>query len=195
LTEGEGEEDHEALHDWPRVVEYTPPATWLPEVIPYTVPLENGLQGVRLHRLTADQKRYLAGPVVMYNRSWGENLPAWMEEAILPARLRQVIAEVTGEEPEGLASLEEVTAYLYTACLAMPLSREYARVYFWVVSQVLLRYGMISNPESLAEQLGIRPEELCLSNYERSKYLDRLRRDIRRGVVRNAKKKTKKKRS
>jgi len=182
-------------HDWPPEVEYTPPATptWPPEVIPYTVTLENGLQGVRLHRLTAEQRKYLAGPLVMFSRSWGDTLPAWLEEAIPAARLRQIIAEVTGEEPEGLASLEETMAYLYTACLAVPLSREYGKVYFWVASQVLPRYGVVSDSEGLAEQLGMRPEELRLSDYERREYLDHLRRDIRRGVVRNAKKKTKKK--
>lgn len=183
--------DHgELSHDWPPEVEYTPPATptWPPEVIPYTVTLENGLQGVRLHRLTAEQRKYLAGPLVMHNRSWGETLPAWMEESIPTARLRQVIAEVTGEDPEGMASLEEVMAYLYTACLALPLSQEHGRVYFWVASRVLPRYGMVSNSEGLVEQLGMRPEELRLSDYERREYLDHLRRDIRRSVVRNAKK-------
>ena len=142
---------------------------------------------VAVPRLKAEQRRYLTGPIIVFNGAWGDTLPAWLREVIPAARLRQVMAELAGEEPEGLASLEEVVAYLYTASLTVPLASEWARVYFWAAARVLPRYGVATAGEFTETALEMQPwGELHLPEYERRECLDRLRQDIRRAVVRQA---------
>ena len=93
--------------------------------------------------LTAEQRRYLSGPLVLHNSGWADTLPGWLVEVIPLARVAQVAAEVAGEVDPGLATLEEVCAYLYTASLAFPLHRDYAEVYVWATAQVLARQGRV----------------------------------------------------
>jgi hypothetical protein len=99
------------------------------------------------------------------------------------ALLAQVLAEVAGEEPEGLASLEEALAYLSTASLVAPLHRDASRMFFWVFGQVGPRYGYAESPAEIYEKIGLpevdRDLELPL-HVERD--LTQLCRDIRRSV-------------
>ena len=81
-------------------------------------------------------------------------MPDWLRYVILLARAAQVAAEVAGEVEPGLATLEEVCAYLYTASLMFPLHRDYAEVYVWATAQVLARHGRAASVEAVFEMLG-----------------------------------------
>ena len=95
------------------------------------------------------------------------------------------------QEYDRMCSLEEVVAYLYTACLSFPLAQEWAHVYFWASDQVMRAHGKLPEGQSIWDiidpkgELGANHREL--NDYEWRERLDRLRRDIRHSVVRHGK--------
>lgn len=99
------------------------------------------------------------------------------------------------DEYDRMCSLEEVAAYLYTACLSFPLAQEWGNVYFWASDQVMRAHGKLPEGQSIWDimdpkgELGANHREL--NDYERRECLDKLRRDIRRAVVRHGKKRGK----
>ena len=137
--------------------------------------------------LTAEQRRYLSGPLVLHNESWADTLPDWLRQVIPAARTAQVMAETTDEVEPGLATLEEVCAYLYTASLAFPLHRDYAEVYVWATAQVLARQGRAASVEAVFEMLGEAGARFqSLTADQECEVLRMLQRDIRRSVVRHS---------
>jgi hypothetical protein len=141
--------------------------------------------------LWAHEARYLTGPLILYSYGWGETIPAWLCRAIPKARMAQLVAEAAAgaEECNRMCSLEEVTAYLYTACLSVPLAWEWANVYLWVLDRVLRTHGRLPEGQTVWDLIdpGAEPGPYCgeLSEYGRRECLDRLRRDIRHAVVRH----------
>jgi hypothetical protein len=133
--------------------------------------------------LTAEQKRYLQGPIVAADQGWGQTIPDWLLRAIPRARLQRVIRELTGQAEGEKATLEEVVAYLYTASLSAPLNREAALVDFWVTAQVLAKYTA-ETPEGILDKLELSEGERGLTDHLRREVLERLRREIRRSVSR-----------
>jgi len=137
--------------------------------------------------LTAEQRRYLSGPIVLHNPGWADTVPEWLTAAIPVARLAQVQAEVEDETVHNLATLEEVCAYLYTASPAFPLDRDHTAIYLWATAQVLSRHGLAPSVESVFELLGeIGAHHQALTDYQEHEVLGALRRDIRRSVARHA---------
>jgi hypothetical protein len=137
--------------------------------------------------LTAEQRRYLSGPLVLHNPGWADCVPDWLITAIPAARLEQVTAEVAGETERDLATLEEVCAYLYTASLAFPLDRDYTAIFLWSTTQALSRQGRVPSVEVVFEMLGeIGAHDRTLTAYQEREVLRVLRRDIRRSVTRHA---------
>lgn len=151
------------------------------------------LEAVLDRKLRADERRYLYGPVVLYPGGWEDTIPAWLEAAVSKARVAQLLLEAAAdaEEYDRMCSLEEVVAYLYTACLSFPLAQEWANVYFWASDQVMRANGKLPKGQSIWDlidpqgELGANHREL--NDYERRECLDRLRRDIRRAVVKHQK--------
>ncbi len=98
-------------------------------------------------------------------------------------------------EHDRICTLEEVAAYLYTASLEAPLACEWVRVYFWVSDRVMRAHGKLPEGQNIWNvidpngDLGADRREL--GDYERREYLDRLRRDIRRAVVKHRKEREK----
>jgi hypothetical protein len=136
---------------------------------------------------TAEQRRYLSGPIVLHNPGWTDTVPKWLTVAIPDARLERVQAEVEDETVRDLATLEEVCAYLYTASLAFPLDRDHAAIYLWATGQVLSRQGRVTSIESVFEMLGeIGVHHQTLTDYQKHEVLRTLQRDIRRTVTRHA---------
>jgi hypothetical protein len=131
--------------------------------------------------LTAEQKRYLEGPLMAADHGWAQTIPEWLRTAIPKARVERVLRELMEEAEGERATLEEVAAYLYTASLAAPLNHEVARVDFWVMAQVLAKYTA-DTPETIWDKLGLDEGERELTDYLRREVLDRLRTDIRRAV-------------
>lgn len=137
--------------------------------------------------LTTEQRRYLSGPLVLHNASWADTLPDWLRNVILLARAAQVAGEVAGEVEPGLATLEEVCAYLYTASLVFPLPRDYAEVYVWAIAQVLAKHGRAASVEAVFEVLGEAGALYrALTPYQERDVLRRLQCDIRRSVARHS---------
>ena len=102
----------------------------------------------------------------------------------------QFLAEAAGAA-EGLASLEEVAAYLYTACLAVPPTSEWTDIYFWVSDRVMRAHGKLPEGQTIwgiidpNEELG--PNVRQLTPYLQRE-LDSLRWKIRAAVVKHQKK-------
>ena len=68
-----------------------------------------GCSGCRRHACRADDLRYLAGPLIVFDPAWGEDTPDWLRAKVRPARLGLLLA---GEKE--LASEEEAVIYLMT---------------------------------------------------------------------------------
>lgn len=135
-------------------------------------------------RLLAEQWRYLQGPIVVGSVAWTDT-PEWLRLAIPKARLRQVLLEISGgAESAGLATLEEVAAYLLAASLDAPLSRDAAEVYFFAAGQVVVRYGLVADFAAFSEMLDGAAREL--SPYQVAEVLRPLQRRIRQSVVGHA---------
>jgi len=137
--------------------------------------------------LTTEQRRYLSGPLVLHNESWADTLPDWLRQVIPAARAAQVMAETADEAEPGLATLEEVCAYLYTASLAFPLPHDYAEVCVWATAQMLAKHGRATSIEAVFEMLGeVGARFQSLTHYQEREVLRVLQRDIRRSVARHA---------
>ncbi|CAG0984034.1 hypothetical protein ANRL2_02670 [Anaerolineae bacterium] len=137
--------------------------------------------------LTAEQRRYLSGPLVLHNPGWADCVPDWLTAAIPAARLAQVTAEFQGEADPSLATLEEVCAYLFTASLTFPLDSDHTAIYLWATAQVLSCQGRVPSVEAVFEMLGeVGVHHQILSQYQEREVLRTLRRDIRRSVTRHA---------
>ena len=147
------------------------------------IPLEIA---ARLETLTADEVRYLLGPVVYHPGGWdaGEILPKFIPQA----RLELVLS---GEKD--LATLEEVLAYLASASLCFPLSSEDAEVMFWLTQEVWAKHELIRDDQPVWEMLG-HDKPFVLTPYLEIEVLNSLRRKIRSSVVRHSTARSAKKR-
>lgn len=135
-------------------------------------------------KLLVEQRRYLEGPIIVGSSSWTDT-PEWLRRAIPKARLRQVLLELAGRAQfEGLATPEEVAAYLMAASFDAPLSRDAAEVYFSVAGQVVVQYGLVESFAAFSEMLDGAAREL--SAYQQSEVLRPLARRIRQSVAGHA---------
>ncbi len=59
--------------------------------------------------------------------------------------MRQLLVKVAAGvgEHDRMCTLEEVAAYLYTACLSFPLAQEWANVYFWTSDRVMRAHSKL----------------------------------------------------
>ena len=132
----------------------------------------------RLKSLTADEQRYLLGPIVYHPGGWdaGDILPKFIPQA----RLELVLS---GEK--NLATLEEALAYLASASLCFPLSSEDAQVMFWLTQEVWAKYKLIRDDQPVWEMLG-RDRPFVLTPYLENEVLNSLRRKLRAAVVRHS---------
>ncbi len=131
-------------------------------------------------RWTVGDRRYLAGPLIVGDPAWGGDTPAWLRDAVRTARLGLILA---GEHEH--ASEEEAVAYLMAASLAAPLHHDWAALYFWLAARVLTRWSKIGQEEDFWQLIdAAAPQRPLWPDQEDD--LQRLLRDIRRGVERHA---------
>jgi hypothetical protein len=128
--------------------------------------------------LSADDRHYLLGPVVLHPVS---ECADWIRDAIPAARLKQVLGR--DEANKGLCSLEDALAYLSSASLAMPLAGDDAEMFFWLSQELCPQYGL-TRDEPVWKSLGY-PGPIELTPYLRSS-LDALRSKIRAAIVKHA---------
>jgi hypothetical protein len=136
-----------------------------------------GLHPLPAPRLHADDLRYLAGPLIVFDPAWGEDTPAWLLEAVRPARLGLLLA---GEKE--LASEEEAVIYLMSASLAQPLDHDWCQVFLHLAGRVLVRFGHAQTEADFWDMLGeevLRTHPAC-----EDERLRRLRSWLRRQVTR-----------
>ncbi len=139
-------------------------------------------------KLLAEQRRYVTGPIVTHRGSWAGEVPEWLRQAIPGARVRQVFMEILGfaKEDEGLATLEEVSAYMMTASLEAPLTYDAALIYFWAAAHVLAAHGKAESPEEIFAKLDLgfsRERPFRLTEYQERDLLRRLQRDLRQSTA------------
>lgn len=78
-------------------------------------------------RLTLDERRFLAGPLVVHQCGWTDTLPAWLHDAVSAER----IGIVFGETPQYIVGPAEIAAVMYPATLEAPMRHYYADLYIW----------------------------------------------------------------
>ena len=128
--------------------------------------------------LGVNDVRYLTGPIVQFTAGWP--FPSMLRKFAPAARLELVLS---GEK--NLCTLEESLGYLSTLSLAGPLDREIAEIFFWLSQEVLSKHNIADDVYSM---LGFK-NPVALSDYQERHLLHQLRADIRRSVVKNAKRK------
>jgi hypothetical protein len=138
------------------------------------------LAGQALGVLSADDQRYLRGPIIFHPGS--DDCPDWLRAAIPSARLTQSLS-AQGRE-KSLATLEEALAYLSSASLAFPLASDDAEVFFWLGQELCPRYGLAQD-EPVWKSLGY-GGPITLTPFLTSQ-LDELRAKIRAAVIKHAK--------
>lgn len=164
-----------------------------PALQPWADPLEwaEAVAAAAGKKLLAEQRRYLQGPIIVGSNFWTD-IPEWLCLAIPKARLRQVFLELTGAEGAeiaGLATIEEVAAYLMAASLDAPLTQDAAETYFYATAQVLALHGMVESVEAFWNMLdggmsGNTNHEL--TEYQQMEVLRPLQRRIRQSVAGHA---------
>lgn len=69
----------------------------------------------------------LVDPIIVMPGGWGDTLPDWIKGAITLERLIMNIGALAGEKMTGTDA--EACAYLYTASLTAPPSRDWTQIY------------------------------------------------------------------
>jgi len=75
-------------------------------------------------------------PVIVWPGGWGDTIPDWLKGAITLERfIENMKAFKKGEEITGTDA--EACAYLYTVCLAQPVSHDWAQIYLYVATKTI----------------------------------------------------------
>lgn len=77
-------------------------------------------------KLTAEEKKYLTGPIVFHGHGWADAVPPKIVNRIPDARSEIV------QQKSRYVSLEEYLAVLMTASLECPLDHDYFKIYMCV---------------------------------------------------------------
>lgn len=126
--------------------------------------------------------RYLAGPIIVSGGGWQDSIPSWLLKAIPVARFEAIATEVESGVV-GLATAEELLAYLYPATMIAPMKHQWYQVYMYVGNEVLTKHKKLPPEQSFWELMNIAHP----ITYEdvKSDY-NELARDIRKQVIKQA---------
>lgn len=86
-------------------------------------------------KLTADQWKFLHGPLVLHQSGWSDTLPDWM-----PAQARAERIEIVLGTKPWIIGPTELAAVMYGATLDHPLHREDADLYLWASTSAAARH-------------------------------------------------------
>lgn len=78
-------------------------------------------------------------------------MPDWLKQEIPLQRLIQLTLKYKGKTEGNKATDAEVLAYLYTANLSIPISSEYAEIYFYLGRKSLKWQGKTEVPDFLKD--------------------------------------------
>ena len=103
--------------------------------------------------------------IIVYDESWGEDLPEWLKTQITLKRFEQNARGIKGEKIEE-ATEEEAMAYLYTRSLAAPMTDAWVRIYQKVFQEVVNEKIGRENMPAMFQ------EDIELNSYEASQLKD-----------------------
>ncbi|MFA4836135.1 MAG: hypothetical protein WC749_08725 [Dehalococcoidia bacterium] len=86
-------------------------------------------------------------PIIVYPSGWEDTIPQKLREAVTIERLIENIKISKGETPT--ATDAECCIYLYTICMAQPLSHEWAQIYLYLGTKEVERDGASTMPADI----------------------------------------------
>ncbi len=89
----------------------------------------------------------LFDPIIVFPGGWGETLPEWLRNAITLERLLANMESLHGKEMTGTEA--EAAAYLMSASLSRPMSRDWAQIYLYVAGNTMRRWGKFETPADI----------------------------------------------
>ena len=78
--------------------------------------------------LTADDWKFLEGPVVQHDGQWRDTTPRWMYPQIMTERAEIVFGQV---DPRFIVGPTEIAAVMYPACMEHPMAHDAVELYSW----------------------------------------------------------------
>ena len=90
--------------------------------------------------------------LVVANAGWGESLPEWLLKEIENERFFSSLAQTTAKGKltyKELVGDAEVVAYLMTASLVAPMSRDYTEIYLYISARLMTKKGMMTEEQAL----------------------------------------------
>jgi len=89
----------------------------------------------------------LMDPIIVWPGGWEDTLPDWIKSEIQLERLAQNMRALKGEKMT--ATDAEVCAYLYTASLTTPMSRDWTQIYLYIAGKVMSRHKETEIPDDI----------------------------------------------
>lgn len=96
-------------------------------------------RGGRLDKMIEDLVGTITDPLIVMPGGWGESLPKWIKDELVLERMKEQYRTIGGGE--ATATDLEAMAYLFTASLTFPLSRDWAEIYMAVFRKEMRRHG------------------------------------------------------
>ena len=86
-------------------------------------------------------------PIIVMPGGWGDDLPDWIKPAITQGRL---IANMEATKTGVMTGCDaEACAYLFTASLTAPMSRDWSQIYLYIAGKTVTRWGKTKVPEDI----------------------------------------------
>jgi len=86
-------------------------------------------------KLSADDRRFLTGPICIHDGGWGDTLPKWMIEQAGAERVEIVL----GKAP-WIIGPTELAAVMYGAMMTAPRGADLTDLYLWATTQAAARH-------------------------------------------------------
>ncbi len=89
----------------------------------------------------------LFDPIIVFPGGWGDDTPEWLRNAITLERLLMNMESLSGKEMTGTDA--EAAAYLMSASLTRPMSKDWAQIYLYVAGNTMRRWGKFETPADI----------------------------------------------
>ena len=86
-------------------------------------------------------------PIIVFPGGWGDDTPEWLRSAITLERLLVNMESINGKEMTGTDA--EAAAYLMSASLSRPMSKDWAQIYLYVAGNSMRRWGKFEPPADI----------------------------------------------
>lgn len=111
-----------------------------------------------MKKFTFDLMDALRSPIITFSTSWADCIPKRIKEIIPMARMLALHSK------EEMATLPEVSAYIYTRSLESPMSSEWVNIYLWASCTVCETYFKEDRWQELSAQRQLSQYEESLMN-------------------------------